>query len=263
MHLILFFAFLPAPAVAEPLRAGCSTDDVQIATVTGADRVRVQLALAGESPTCYKVAVDMQGKTLTGYVLGESLPAVVEFVHVREKESEEAAKQQARIALAPPVRKDPNGTDKDPSKPANPFIDTQFPAFAGPSPNGKTVSLDSLKGRAVVITFWSPRSRTSQNSLMSVMPLYNQLHKSGLDAVGVSMDADPNHITSALDDMTPGFPQVADQHGLAARYHVDPRAGETFVIDASHRVVAAGPMGPQIEKAVQQLLAAPGSPADR
>jgi peroxiredoxin len=260
MHLILLFAFLQAPAAAEPLRAGCAADDAQIAMVTSADRIRVQLALAGESPTCYKVAVDKQGKILLGYVLGESLPAVIEFVRTREKESEEAAKQQARIAPKPPVAAP---DEKDPGKSTNPFVNTQFPAFAGPSPNGKTVSLDSLKGRAVVITFWSPRSRTSQNSLMSVMPLYNQLHKSGLDAVGVSMDADPHHITAALDDMTPSWPQIADQHGLAARYHVDPRAGETFVIDASHRVVAAGPMGPEIEKAVQQLLAPPGSPTDR
>jgi hypothetical protein len=50
---------------------------------------------------------------------------------------------------------------------------------------------------------------------------------------------------------------MPDQSGLAARYHVDPRAGETFVLDASHRVVAAGPMGPDIEKAVRQLMAAP------
>jgi hypothetical protein len=53
------------------------------------------------------------------------------------------------------------------------------------------------------------------------------------------------------------WPQMPDQSGLAALYHVDPRAGKTFVLDASHKVVAAGPMGPEIEKAVRQLLAAP------
>ncbi len=61
----------------------------------------------------------------------------------------------------------------------------------------------------------------------------------------------------ALDDTHFTFPQVPDQSGPAAHYYVDPRAGETFVLDAAQRVVAAGPMGPEIEKAVRQLLAAP------
>jgi hypothetical protein len=90
-----------------------------------------------------------------------------------------------------------------------------------------------------------------------VMPLYNQFRKSGLAAVGVSMDPNTNHITDALDDRSPNWPQMADRTGLAAHYNVDPRAGKTFVLDSSHRIVAAGPMGPEIEKAVRQLLAAP------
>jgi hypothetical protein len=90
-----------------------------------------------------------------------------------------------------------------------------------------------------------------------VMPLYNQLHNSGLAAVGISMDPNGNQIGAALDDRSPNWPQMPDRSGLAAQYHVDAKAGKTFVLDASHRVVAAGPMGPEIEKAVRQLLAAP------
>ena len=89
------------------------------------------------------------------------------------------------------------------------------------------------------------------------MPLYSQLRKSGLAAVGISMDSNASRIGEALDDRTPNWPQIPDRTGLAAQYHVNPKSGETFVLDANHRVVAAGPMGPEIEKAVRQLLAAP------
>ena len=71
------------------------------------------------------------------------------------------------------------------------------------------------------------------------------------------MDAKPGSITESLDDVTLPWPQMPDQSGLAARYHVDSRAGKTFVLDASHRIVAAGPMGPDIVKAVHQLLDTP------
>jgi hypothetical protein len=86
------------------------------------------------------------------------------------------------------------------------------------------------------------------------MALYNQFHSNGLAAVGVSMDPKASRVWEALDDVTLPFAQVPDQRGLAARYNVDSRVGKTFVLDASHRIVAAGPMGPDIVKAVHQLL---------
>jgi peroxiredoxin len=255
MLALVLLAFLQVPSLAEPMRSGCSPDDPLTATLSGNDQVAVEAARAGESDkTCYRVVLTRSGQSSTGYVLGESLPQIAEFVRRRERESEKAAKAQARMALVPPVSKGPGA---DTPKSTNPFIDTKFEDFSGQEPNGKSINLSSLNGRAVIITFWSPKNHPSQDKLMQMMPLYSQFHKQGLSAVGVSMDPNPHHITAALDDITPGWPQIADQSGLAARYHVDPRAGETFVLDASHRVVAAGPMGPEIEKAVRQLLAAP------
>src|SRR5271154_961846 len=94
MHSLLLFALLQAPPaapMAEPLRSGCSSDDQQIASIGAGDRVRVDMALAGESQTCYKVTLIRQGESLTGYVWGESLPAVAEFVRRRERASQESA----------------------------------------------------------------------------------------------------------------------------------------------------------------------------
>jgi peroxiredoxin len=254
MHTILLFAFLQAPSAIEPLRSGCSTDDQQIAMVSAADSIQVQMALTGEEArTCYKVALNKQGQTLTGYVLGESLPAVATFVRIREKESREATEAQARMALAPPVAK--NG-DKE-TNAADPNLPSHFDDFSWHDWQGKAGSLSSLGGRVTLVTFWPPTSTRSRVELSRIQPLYNELRRSGLAAVGVSMDPNPKRMYEVLDDTNFTFPQVPDRNGLAAQYHVNPRAGETFVLDASHRVVAAGPMGPEIEKAVRQLLAAP------
>jgi peroxiredoxin len=216
------------------------------------------MALAGESQTCYKVILGRAGESLTGYVLGESLPAVAEFVRRREKISQESAEAEARRARMV-VPKAAATTSADPAKPADPLVSTQFEDFSGRDANGKRFSLSGLNARVTVVTFWSPASKRSIGQLESVMPLYNQFHASGLAAVGVSMDPHATRVFEALDDITIPFSQIPDQSGLASHYQIDPRAGKTLVLDASHRIVAAGPMGPEIVKAVRQLLGNPES----
>jgi peroxiredoxin len=255
MRTLLVLAFLQTAWAAEPLRSGCSPDNEQIAVVGPGDQVKVLLAQAGWDSPCYKVIVTRPGQSLSGYVLGNALPAIREFQGGRERASVAASEAAARLALAQATSKTSAGTE--PAKPKDPLISTQFEDFSGRDSKGKAVSLSGLNGRVTVVTFWSPKSASSQNELMRVMPLYSQLHKNGLAAVGISMDPNGRQIAAALDDRSPTWPQMPDQSGLAARYDVDPRAGKTFVLDASHRVVAAGPMGPDIEKAVRQLLAAP------
>jgi peroxiredoxin len=262
MHALLVLALLqlallqaaPGAVAAEPLRSGCSSDAQQIASIAGGDRVHVEMALAGESQTCYKVTITRQGEILTGYVWGESLPAVADFVRRREKASVEAAEFEARRAREAPAKLAING---EPVKPPDPLVSTQFADFSAKDVSGKPVSLSGLNGRVTLVTFWSPANRSAVSLLESIMPLYNQFHTRGLAAVGVSMDPRASRVSEVLDDVTLPFAQVPDQGGLAARYNIDPRAGKTLVLDASHRIVAAGPMGPDIVKAVHQLLDAP------
>jgi peroxiredoxin len=246
---LLLLAVLPATGAVAPLRAGCSVDAAKIATVGAGDRMEVLSALAGEEGTCYRIAVTRPGQTLTGYVLGDTLPAIAAFVRERERISEAAAEAEARRAAAHAAPRE--GPD-DRAGPAD--LPGRFEDFSGRDTGGRTVSLSGLKGRAILVTFWSPKSPQSRAQLLPILPLYRRLHSAGLEALGVSMDPNPDHIGDSLEDVSLTWPQIPDQSGLARRYHVDPRTGETFVLDSSHRIVAAGPMGPEIEKAVRQLL---------
>ena len=212
------------------------------------------MALAGEGQTCYKVTLVRDGESLTGYVLGESLPAVAAFVHGRELASEAAAASDARLAREAVIEQKKNA---EPAKSADPLVSTEFADFTAKDTNGKLVSLSGLNGRVTVVAFWSPGDQRSLGQLESVMPLYRQFHSKGLAAVGVSTDPRPQRIWDAMDDMTLPFAQVPDQSGLAKRYQVGPKAGKIFVLDASHKIVAAGPMGPAIVRAVHQLLNVP------
>jgi peroxiredoxin len=254
MHALLLFALFQARPIAEPVRSGCSSDNQQIASAGPEDLVQVEMALAGDQQTCYRIVLTKPGQEqVAGYVLGEGLPAINVFVHRREKASEESAMVEARMARAAALK----ASASDPIKSTDPLVSTQFDDFAGRDDKGKPVSLSGFKGRVTIVTFWSPASPQTISQLERVLPLYDQYHKGGLNAVGVSMDPNPSHIQEALDDFSLSWPQMPDRSGLAARYHVDTKTGKTFVLDSSHRIIAAGPMGPEIVNAVRQLLAAP------
>jgi peroxiredoxin len=255
MHTLLILAFLQVGSAGEPLRSGCSLDNNQLATIGPSSQVKVLLAVAGWDAPCYKITVTGSGENLTGYVLGNALPAIREFEGQRQKASAAAAESEARLALARAAAAQ-KSAEKEPDKPKDPVISTRFGEFSGRDSRGKPVSLSGLKGRVTVVTFWSPKNPASQDDLMRVMPLYSQFHKGGLAAVGISMDPNGNQIDPALDDRTPSWPQMPDRSGLAAQYHVS-ATGKTFVLDSSHHVVAAGPMGPELDKVIRQLMAAP------
>jgi peroxiredoxin len=168
------------------------------------------------------------------------------FVHHREKVS--AADSRAVLPPAAP---------HTPAAASDPKSAGIFPDFSGRDTKGRAVSLSGLDARVIIVSFWSPGTKTSQNQLTSVLPLYNQFHRRGLAAVGISMDPDPRRILPSLDDVTIPWPQISDRAGLATHYDVDPRAGKTFVLDASHHIIASGTMGPQMEATIRNLLFPP------
>jgi peroxiredoxin len=257
MHALLLLAlFQAAQPSSVALRSGCAVDDEQIAAIGASDSVQVVMALAGESQTCYKVTLHRSGEKLTGYVLGDSLPAIRVFIHGRELASEAAADAEARLARDAEKRAKAAEATKhgEPAKPPDPLISTKFADFSGRDITGKPFSLSGLNARVTLVTFWSPSDRSAMEG---VRPLYNWLHSKGLEAVGISTDPNLGRIWKALDDVNLPFAQVADTSGLAARYNVGPKGGKVLVLDQNHRIVAAGAMGPEITKAVRQALSAP------
>src|ERR1700721_347835 len=100
MRTMLVLAFLQVAWAGEPLRSGCSPDNEQLSSVGPSDQVKVLLAEAGWDSPCYKITVTGPGQNLTGYVLGNALPAIQEFQRQREQASAAASEAQARLALA-------------------------------------------------------------------------------------------------------------------------------------------------------------------
>ncbi len=253
----------PGPQV---LRAGCSPGDDRLGTISSDDMVEVHGALAGGEETCYRVTLARAGQTITGYVLGGTLPAVTAFVKQQaayrdasfeaQDQLERARREALSRAQAAPAPANASSANASSLDKLDPEMPVNFEEFGGRDIKGKPFSLSGLGGRVILVTFWSPRSAASKRQLLTVLPLYSQYKRAGLQAVGISMDPNPSHIAQALDDITLDWPQIPDRSGMAQRYGASAATGTTLVLDASHHIVAAGLTGPALERKVRELLSA-------
>ena len=85
---VLLSLFLMAAAVKEdraPLRAGCTADAEVVATLPGAAPLTIRYALAGGNTPCYKVAAEVDGKTVEGYLPARLIQGLDEFENGRRE----------------------------------------------------------------------------------------------------------------------------------------------------------------------------------
>ena len=59
-----------------------------------------------------------------------------------------------------------------------------------PDINGRMTSVTSLKGKYVLVSFWSTTSAESMNEMPLLRTIYNEYHRKGLEIFQVSLDAD-------------------------------------------------------------------------
>jgi hypothetical protein len=66
-----------------PLRSGCYEDSTRLATLSKGTPVTLRYALSGESIPCYKVAVEVDGKKVEGYLPGSMIDGLDTFDKAR------------------------------------------------------------------------------------------------------------------------------------------------------------------------------------
>jgi len=75
--LLLMITSVKQPAT--PLRDGCSADDSVVAMLDAGAPIKIRYALAGETVPCYKVTVEIAGKTLEGFMPSSAISGLDEF----------------------------------------------------------------------------------------------------------------------------------------------------------------------------------------
>jgi hypothetical protein len=77
LSLVLMITAVKQPAT--PLRDGCSSDSDVVAKLDAGAPVKIRYALAGESVPCYKVTVEIAGKTVDGFMPASAISGLDEF----------------------------------------------------------------------------------------------------------------------------------------------------------------------------------------
>ena len=84
----LLLVLLVAAAVKDgpvPLRSGCFADASVLASLPSGAPVTIRYSISGESEPCYKVSVDVDGKTREGYLPASALGGLEEFDQARHQ----------------------------------------------------------------------------------------------------------------------------------------------------------------------------------
>ncbi|MGF1679288.1 MAG: TlpA family protein disulfide reductase [Candidatus Methylacidiphilales bacterium] len=123
-----------------------------------------------------------------------------------------------------------------PPRSINPF---PLPDFELPTPDGKTIRSETLRGTITLITFWStwaPSSIRQGEDLQRVQSRFPDV-KIALLGIALSTDEDHGDIQSFLEHGNVDFPIVIAPRSFHHRFQGIEAVPTTFVVDTSGMVV--------------------------
>jgi len=137
------------------------------------------------------------------------------------------------------------------------------PSFSGPTPDGKTLALNDVKGKLTLIDFWASWCKPCRRENPNVVKVYQKYHKKGLEIISVSLDGSRNQrdpkaswIKAIEDD------KLTWSHVSNLNYFNDPIAKAynirsipaTFLLDEDGKIIAKNLRGDALEKKVAEYL---------
>jgi peroxiredoxin len=122
---------------------------------------------------------------------------------------------------------------------------------------GNRISLAALKGKVVVIDFWAPWCGPCMEEMPSLSKLYQKLHASGLEIVGISLDRNEEELAAAAEQHGIKWPIVSDHNAwnnpIARKWGVR-SIPATYVIDRRGIIRHVNLRGEKLSEAVEQLF---------
>jgi peroxiredoxin len=115
----------------------------------------------------------------------------------------------------------------------------QAPSLSVTTLQGQSVSLASLQGRPVLVTFWATTCPGCIKEMPHLIELYQELAPRGLEIVGIAMEYDPeDQVRTMVAQKKVPYPIAIDKDGSAAlAFGGVSLTPSSFLIDPQGRIV--------------------------
>lgn len=137
------------------------------------------------------------------------------------------------------------------------------PDFSAPTPEGKMLGLNDIKGKITLIDFWAAWCGPCRRENPNIVKVYEKYHDKGLEIIGVSLDgntrqADPKAAwVKAIEDDKLTWHQVSNLNyfnGPIAKMYNIQSIPSSFILDAEGKIIAKNLRGPALEAKIAELL---------
>lgn len=132
---------------------------------------------------------------------------------------------------------------------------TNSPDINLPDYNGKDILLSSLRGKVVLIQFWSAKDRASRIQNEALTELYSKYKSRGLEIYQVSVDNERTAWIDAIEQDGLNWINVGDMKGSVSalhNYNVQ-KVPSNYVLDKEGNIVARDIQGPELDKLIGKL----------
>ena len=131
------------------------------------------------------------------------------------------------------------------------------PDFTLNTPEGKPLSMHSIKAKVKVLDFWASWCGPCRSENPNVVKMYNEFHKEGLEILGVSLDNKQEAWVKAIKDDHLTWPQVSDLKGwnsTAAKLYAINGIPHIVVLDENNVIVAKNLRGDALKAKIAEML---------
>jgi peroxiredoxin len=126
-----------------------------------------------------------------------------------------------------------------------------------PTPDGKYLSLSTLKGKIVLIDFWASWCGPCRKEMPNVVKAYAKYKSKGFEIFGVSLDRDKERWMEAINTDGITWPQVSDLRqweSVAARLYNVQGIPYTVLLDKEGRIIAKNLRGEELDRKLSEVL---------
>jgi peroxiredoxin len=139
-------------------------------------------------------------------------------------------------------------------------INAPAPDFTLPTLEGKQLSLSSLKGKVVLVAFWSIYCHVCKEELPKLESLYQKYKDKDLEVIGVNIDRESaGSIQASAKERGLSFPTLMDGEKKAMKAYQARALPATFIVDRNgilvdKKVGVYEWSSPESEQLIEKLL---------